>query len=102
DLGYLADGHLYVTGRKKDVIIVAGKNLYPQDIERVVSAVPGIYTGRCVALGLDDAAIGTQRLIVLAEVEDPALISSTELQAAVRSAVAERMDCAIDDLRLLP
>ncbi|MGV3719329.1 MAG: AMP-binding protein, partial [Actinomycetota bacterium] len=102
DLGYLADGHLFVTGRKKDVIIVAGKNLYPQDIERVVSAVPGVYPGRCVALGLDDASIGTQRLIVLAEVEDDRLINSPELQAAVRAAVGERMDCAIDDLRLLP
>jgi acyl-CoA synthetase (AMP-forming)/AMP-acid ligase II len=102
DLGYLADGHLYVTGRKKDVIIVAGKNLYPQDIERAVSAVPGVYPGRCVALGLDDAGIGTQRLIVLAEVEDEVLIHSAELQSAVRAAVGERLDCTIDDLRLLP
>jgi acyl-CoA synthetase (AMP-forming)/AMP-acid ligase II len=102
DLGYLAERHLFITGRKKDVIIIAGKNFYPQDIERVVSGVPGIYPGRCVALGLDDAAIGTQRLIVLAEVSDPALVHSTELALAVRTALGEQMDCAIDDLRLLP
>jgi acyl-CoA synthetase (AMP-forming)/AMP-acid ligase II len=102
DLGYLAEGHLFVTGRKKDLIIVAGKNLYPQDIERAVSAVPGIYPGRCVALGVDDAVVGTQRLVVLAEVAEPGLIECRELALAVRTAVGERMDCAIDDLRLVP
>lgn len=102
DLGYLAEGHLFITGRKKDVIIIAGKNFYPQDIERVVSEVPGIYPGRCVALGLDDAAIGTQRLIVLAEVTEPALEGSPELALAVRTALGAQMDCTIDDLRLLP
>ena len=102
DLGYLADGHLFITGRKKDLIIVAGKNLYPQDIERAVSAVPGIYPGRCVALGVDDTAVGTQRLVVLAEVAEPGLIECRELALAVRAAVGERMDCAIDDLRLVP
>lgn len=102
DLGYLAEGHLFITGRKKDVIIIAGKNFYPQDIERVVSAVPGIYPGRCVALGLDDASLGTQRLIVLAEVSDPSAVASPELSLAVRTALGAQMDCTIDDLRLLP
>jgi acyl-CoA synthetase (AMP-forming)/AMP-acid ligase II len=102
DLGYLADGHLFVTGRKKDLIIIAGVNYYPQDIERAVSAVPGIYPGRVVALGLPDPSLGTQRLIVMAEVLDPALADSPELAASVRRAVAEALDCAIDDLRLLP
>lgn len=102
DLGYLADGHLFVTGRKKDLIIIAGKNYYPQDIERIVSSVPGIYAGRVVALGMDDPKRGTQRLIVLAEVVDPELVESAELSATVRSILSERMDCVIDDLRLVP
>jgi fatty-acyl-CoA synthase len=102
DLGYLADGHLFVTGRKKDVIIVAGRNFYPQDIERIVSDVPGIYPGRVVALGLDDPSIGTQRLIVLAEVEPPASEADPDLEREVRARVSERLDCVIDDLRLLP
>src|SRR6185369_17475029 len=49
DLGFVADGHLFITGRKKDLIIIAGRNYYPQDIERIVSDVPGIYPGRVVA-----------------------------------------------------
>ena len=84
DLGFLADGHVFITGRKKDLLIIAGKNYYPQDIERVVAGVPGIYPGRVVALGWDDPAIGTQRLIVLAEVEDESHVDDPALASAVR------------------
>jgi acyl-CoA synthetase (AMP-forming)/AMP-acid ligase II len=102
DMGYLADGHLFITGRKKDLIIIAGRNYYPQDIERIVCTVPGIYSGRSVALGLDDPSIGTQRLIVLAEVQEKSLVDDPGLGAEVRKALAGELDCVIDDLRLLP
>ena len=102
DLGYRAEGHLYITGRKKDLIIIGGRNFYPQDIERLVSEVPGVYPGRVVALGLEDATIGTQRLIVLAEVDDPARVNDADIGANVRTRVSEHLDCVIDDLRLLP
>jgi fatty-acyl-CoA synthase len=102
DLGYRAGGHLFVTGRKNDLIIIAGRNYYPQDVERIVGEVAGIHDGRSVALGVDDPAIGTQRLVVLAEVDDPALVDSPELRSRVREAVAARLDCTISDLRLLP
>ncbi|MFA6146793.1 MAG: AMP-binding protein [bacterium] len=102
DMGYLADSHLFITGRKKDLIIIAGKNYYPQDIERIVCSVPGIYPGRSVALGLDDPAIGTQRLIVLAEVQDMNLVDDPGLAAEVRNTLAGELDCVIDDLKLLP
>ena len=49
DLGYLADGELFLVGRKRDLIIRAGRNHYPQDIEEAVAAVPGIRPGRAVA-----------------------------------------------------
>jgi acyl-CoA synthetase (AMP-forming)/AMP-acid ligase II len=102
DLGFLAEGHLFITGRKKDLLIIAGKNYYPQDIERIVCGVPGIYAGRAVALGLDDPSIGTQRLIVLAEVEDESRVDDPALAAEVRSTLAGELDCVIDELRLLP
>lgn len=102
DMGYLADGHIFITGRKKDLIIIAGKNYYPQDIERIVCSIPGIYPGRSVALGLDDPAIGTQRLIVLAEVKEKSLVDDPKLGAEVRKTLAGELDCVIDDLRLLP
>lgn len=48
DLGALHEGHLYVTGRKKDVIIVGGVNLYPEDLEAAVATVKGVHPGRVV------------------------------------------------------
>ncbi|HXJ78637.1 MAG TPA: AMP-binding protein [Candidatus Methylomirabilis sp.] len=67
DLGYWADGDLFVTGRQKDMIIKAGRNLYPQEVEEVVGAVPGIRKGCVAAFGVHDPAIGTERLVVIAE-----------------------------------
>src|SRR5205085_8254629 len=52
DLGYQADGVLYVTGRRKDLIIVGGKHVHPQDLETLASEVPGVHPGRGVALGV--------------------------------------------------
>ena len=50
DYGYMADGEVYVTGRKKDLIIVGGKNVYPQDLELLAMQVPGVHPGRVSAL----------------------------------------------------
>jgi acyl-CoA synthetase (AMP-forming)/AMP-acid ligase II len=69
DLGFLLDGELYVTGRKKDIIIVAGKNLFPEDIEDAVGSVPGVLPGRVVAFAADDARAGTETVGLVAETE---------------------------------
>ena len=50
DFGYMADGEVYVAGRKKDLIIVGGKNVYPQDLELLAMQVPGVHAGRVVRL----------------------------------------------------
>jgi fatty-acyl-CoA synthase len=65
DLGYLADGELFVCGRVKDIIIIRGRNFYPQDIEWVVSELPGVRRGNVVAFGVDVA--GEEQLVVCAE-----------------------------------
>jgi acyl-CoA synthetase (AMP-forming)/AMP-acid ligase II len=74
DLGYLAEGEVYVTGRKKDLIIVGGKNIYPQDIEALVNEVPGVYPGRVSVFGVLNENSGTEDVVVVAEAEtdDPA------------------------------
>ncbi len=69
DLGYKAQGEVYVTGRKKDLIIVGGKNIYPQDIERLVNDIPGVHPGRVVAFGIFDEQTGTEEVVVIAEME---------------------------------
>jgi len=71
DLGYIANGEIYITGRKKDLIIVGGKNIYPQDIERIVMEVQGVYPGRAVAFGIFNEEMGTEEVVVVAETEEP-------------------------------
>jgi fatty-acyl-CoA synthase len=55
DMGYIADGDLYVTGRIKDMVIVMGHNYYPEDFEWAAGRLDGVRTGRCVAFGRPDA-----------------------------------------------
>lgn len=97
DLGYIADGELFVTGRMKDIIIVGGKNVYPQDLERLVYQVEGVYPGRAVAFGIFSAQSGTEEVVIVAEtevrnVEDRINISNQVRQKVTKgSAIALRI-----------
>jgi 1-acyl-sn-glycerol-3-phosphate acyltransferase len=83
DLGYVADGELYVTGRSKDVVIKAGRNLYPPEIEDLAGGVPGIRRGCVAAFGVPDAATGTERLVVVAETRSAAAGERERMRAEV-------------------
>ena len=67
DLGYIADGELYITGRAKDLIIKGGRNLYPHEIEEIAGQVDGVRPGCVAAFGVPDEASGTERLVIVAE-----------------------------------
>jgi fatty-acyl-CoA synthase len=66
DLAYLLDGELVLCGRIKDVIIVGGRNVFPEDIERAVGAVEGVRTGNVIAFGVDGYK-GKESVVVVAE-----------------------------------
>ncbi|RZS40809.1 fatty-acyl-CoA synthase [Herbihabitans rhizosphaerae] len=66
DLGYLADGQIVICGRAKDVIILAGRNIYPTDIERAASTVDGVRAGNAVAVRID-AGTRRERFAVVVE-----------------------------------
>lgn len=102
DLGYRADGILYITGRKSDLIIIAGENIYPQDIEYMVAEHPHVVAGRIAAIGVEDAALGTQRLIVIAESksDDPAV--QKEIVKFVRAEVLARLRVRVDQVYIAP
>jgi fatty-acyl-CoA synthase len=70
DYGYISEGEVYVTGRKKDIIIVGGKNVYPQDLEMLVYEVAGVHPGRAVAFGIYDEQAGTEEVVVVAEADN--------------------------------
>jgi acyl-CoA synthetase (AMP-forming)/AMP-acid ligase II len=67
DYGFLHAVEYYIIGRKKDIIIFAGKNIYPEDIEDVVGQVEGVLPGRVVAFGVEDDSTGTEQICVVAE-----------------------------------
>ena len=69
DLGYVADGQVYITGRRKDLMIVGGKNIYPQDIEQLIGSVPGVYPGRAVVFGIADQELGTEQVVAIVEID---------------------------------
>jgi len=67
DYGFFNDGELYVIGRFKDIVIVGGNNVFPEDVEAVVNMVDGVYPGRVVAFGVEDKDYETQSLAIVAE-----------------------------------
>ena len=69
DFGYISNGELFVTGRKKDMIIVGGKNIYPQDLETLACEIHGVHSGRTVAFGNYDEQQGTEDVIIVAEAD---------------------------------
>jgi 1-acyl-sn-glycerol-3-phosphate acyltransferase len=87
DLGYWADGELFITGREKDLIIQGGRNIYAQEVEDIATTVAGIRKGCVAAFGVYDLARGTERLIVVAETRerDPAR------RDALRQALLDRL-----------
>jgi fatty-acyl-CoA synthase len=101
DYGFVHDGECFVIGRKKDVIIVAGKNIYPEDVEDAVGRVEGILPGRVVAFGIDDEALGTEQICVVAETERDAEDERRALRREVIEA-AMRLDMTISRMYLVP
>ncbi len=91
DLGYWADGDLFITGRVKDVIIAAGRNIHPQEVEEAASDVPGVRRGCVAAFGITDPRTGTERLVVVAETRD----GSTSARNALGDAIVARVTDAI-------
>ena len=87
DLAYTVDGELVVCGRIKDVIIVGGRNVFPEDVERAAAEVDGVRAGNVIAFGISGRN-GRERLIVVAETkaDDPAPVRS-EVKRKVSSAV---------------
>ena len=106
DLGYMAEGDLYITGRKKDLIIVGGKNIYPQDLERLAGEVEGIHPGRVVAFGVFNEQIGTEEVVLVAEADElsPGNLSPEQAQALadqVRLQITRSSDIALRYVKIV-
>ncbi len=102
DYGFMMSGEVFVSGRKKDMIIIGGKNVYPQDLESLSYEVAGVHAGRSVAFGLFDEEQGTEDVVIIAEVdsEDPAeqqkVADAIRLHVTKNSAIALRYVKVVD------
>lgn len=101
DLGFCHGGEYFVAGREDDVIITAGNNIYPEDIEDAASKVSGIIPGRVVAFGVDNEPLGTQDICVVAEtsIENESEKESVKL-ALVQAGMS--IDVTISQIHLVP
>jgi acyl-CoA synthetase (AMP-forming)/AMP-acid ligase II/acyl carrier protein len=101
DLGFLRDGRLFVTGRLKDLIIIRGRNFYPEDIEQSVErAYEGLRVGYCAAFSVDGD--GVERLAIVQEVEPRRRdLDTHRALLAIRRAVAARHEVEVHAIALV-
>lgn len=92
DLAYLANGDVFITGRIKDIIIKAGRNIYPHEIEALVGQIDGVRKGCVAAVSSPDPATGTDRLIVVAET----VLTEPETQTRLRRRITESCTVSLD------
>ncbi|WP_224197420.1 AMP-binding protein [Nannocystis pusilla] len=87
DLGYVADGELFVTGRCKELVVKAGRNYHPQALEAAAGRVPGARAGCIAAFGEYDPADGTEAVVVVVETAETGRDALARLARAVERAV---------------
>lgn len=101
DKGYLADGELYVNGRTKDLIINAGKNVYPQDLEAIVNEIEGVHAGRAVAFGVPDQKEGTELIAIVAEVKTEEPDERKRISSAIRQTIVKQTAVSVTYVQLV-
>ncbi len=102
DLAYIANGEIYITGRIKDIIIRAGRNIYPHELEDAVGNISGIRTGRVAVFGSVDSRTATERLIVLAETRSKDEGERERLRTGINTLATDLTGAPPDEVILAP
>jgi acyl-CoA synthetase (AMP-forming)/AMP-acid ligase II len=102
DLGYLDRGQLFITGRIKDLIIRAGANISPYEIEQVAGEIEGVRSGAVGAIGLPDPAKGTENLVVFFETTQKAPEIVEAMRQAIRDRLTQKLNIAVDHVLDMP
>lgn len=102
DRAYVAEGDIFITGRSKDIIIRAGRNLYPHELEEKIGNIDGIRTGCVAVFASRDKRTETETLVVLAETREEDETIRDELRAAITTLCIELMETPPDDIVLAP
>lgn len=98
DMGYLANGEVYVTGRAKDMIIRGGQHLFPEPLEEAISGLPGIIPNGVAVFGSPDRTLGTERLIVFAETRETRPEGQNALRQQIQELAIRVLDTAPDEV----
>jgi acyl-CoA synthetase (AMP-forming)/AMP-acid ligase II len=101
DYGYKVGDQLYVAGRKKEIIIVGGKNVYPMDLEELAMEVSGVHAGRVVAFGMFNEAAGTEDVVLVAEVDTDDQSQRDQIADAIRQTVTRGSAVALRYVHLV-
>lgn len=101
DLGYLRDGEVFWVGRVRERINLRGRKFDPSDFEQLLFDVDGLRKGSFAAFGIDDERVGSQNLIVVAEVRDAGSSETEQISAAIREKLFEHFGLHISDVVLV-
>lgn len=101
DYGYMVGAELFITGRKKDLIIVGGKNVYPMDIEQLAMEVDGVHPGRVSVFGIYDEGKGTENVILVAEVDTEDEAERQHISDQIRAVVTRGSAIALRHVYLV-
>jgi 1-acyl-sn-glycerol-3-phosphate acyltransferase len=102
DLAYIAGADVYLTSRVRDVIIRAGRNIYPYEVEEAVGDTDGVRKGCVAVFGSTDPASGTEKLVVVAETREEEPLALERMAAAIGTRVNDVLGMPADDIVLAP
>ena len=102
DLAYIANGEIYITGRIKDIIIRAGRNIYPHELEEAIGNISGVRTGRVAVFGSVDTRTATERLIVLSETRSKDTAEREKLRTEINTLATDLAGAPPDEIVLAP
>ena len=102
DLAYVAGGDVFLTGRIKDMIIRAGRNIYPHEIEEAVGDLPGVRKGCVVVFGIPDPRSRTERIVVVAETREAHAEAREGLRRRIEEVASAILEGPPDEIALAP
>lgn len=102
DMAYIAGGDIFITGRKKDIIIRAGRNIYPQELEEAVGKIAGIRKGNVVVFAAEDKINRTEKLVVMAETREEDPEKQNALREHINTLAMDLVGTPADEVVLAP
>lgn len=98
----MAEGDLFVTGRVKDIIKRAGRNIHPEELETAVGRIPGVRKGCVAAFGSVNEPMGTEKIVIVAETREQGHKSHQQIKASINQVIAEILGAPPDEVVLAP